>query len=260
MPIDTNILVSLHGNRIGLNKNGDLIVDGKLVRSSGANPMQQVVFSDDFLGDALDGRYNFQEGSDSATSAFAITTGENGRAIITTGDSATVTMAGNGAQVDLGALQFYADNGGLAFETILKLDAITAVALFVGFTDQIAALEMPWGLSVVTYTSNQSDGCGFLFDTAATTDTIRCVGVKGNTDGTPVDTGIAFVADTDMKLRVEVGADETAKFYINGTLVGTIASALTKTVALTPVIASYSSEAVSKIVNLDTFDCRSDRG
>jgi hypothetical protein len=259
MAIDRNILVSLHGNRLGLNTAGDLIADGRIMALNAGSPARRVTWFDDFLGDTINAGYALLEGTDSATSDFAISTGVGGTAILTTGDSATHTMAGNGISVDLGALFWKASNGGLTFETRIQLDVITNVAYFVGFTDQVTPLEMPWGLSTTTYTSNQSDGFGFLFDTAATTDTIRCVGVKADTDGTPVDTSLAPVAATYMTLRVECDTAGTARFYADGVLVGTITNAVTTTVALTPIIAAYSSATSSVVFTVDYWYTAMDR-
>ena len=254
-----DIRTSLHGRTLGLTDRHHLVVDGRIAH---LNPFyqDQIVFMDDFLGDAIDSRYNFQEGTDSATSDFAILADEiGGAARLTTGDSATTTMAGNGVQVDLGELNFKAANGGLSFETRLKCDAILHLSLFIGFTDQVSALEAPWTLTTATYTSNQSDGCGFLFDNAATTDTIRCVGVKANTDASNVDTADAWAAATYKKFRIDVGSDEVARFYIDEALVATIASALTKTVGLSPVITAFSESAASILIDIDYLRVTMDR-
>jgi len=258
MAIDTNILVSLHGNRIGINKNGDLIVDGKVAVSSAANASNRVRLFTDFLGDAITSELNFQEGSDTAAT-FAISAAKNGVAILTTAASATVTMAVNGAQVDGGALNWYAGNGGLYFETTVKLDDITTGAWFFGFTDQTSALEMPWTISSTTYTSNGDDGFGFLFDTAATTDTIRCVGVKATVDGTAVDTSDAWAATTYKKFRCEADTLGNARFFIDGLLVGSIANAVTPTVALVPYIGGFARAASARALSIDYFDTGMDR-
>lgn len=260
MANDTNILVSLHGNRIGLNKSGDLVMDGKIALPNRNAPASRVEFFDDFLGDSMDGRWNFQEGADTATSGVAIAAGNNGVIEITTGDSATTTMAGNGAQLDLGALNWKASGGGLSMECRIKTSAITSVSLFVGFTDQIASLENPYSLSGTTYTSNASDAVGFLFDTAATTDTIRCVGVKADTDATNVDTSIAYVADTYKKLRIEIDVNGVAKFWIDGVLYATMSAAVTAATALVPVIAGYSSlNGSTRVFTVDYVHVAQDR-
>lgn len=265
MSIDRNIQTSLHGRRLGLSKDNNLISADSygrptIIGLNSSSPSQRVVWNDDFIGDAILTPYNFQEGSDTSTSDFAILAGGiGGFARMTTGDSATLTMAGNGAQVDLGALNWKPNKGGLVFDSWITTDAITTVAFFMGFTDQVAALEMPWTLSTTTYTSNQSDGCGFLFDTAATTDTIRCVGVKGDVDATAVDTSNAWATATATRFTVRADDDGYARYYINGALVATIANAFTTTVALTPVIAAFARATTAVNFDIDNFYVAQDR-
>lgn len=245
--IDRNILVSLHGRRFGFNKNGDLILDGRVARMNPGNPAGQVVMFDDFLGDAVASNWNFQEGSDSATSDAAIVAGTvNGALGITTGDS-TGTMAVSGAQFE-GTLTWKASKGGLAMEVLIQFDVITTSHWFIGFTDQVAALEMPWGLSGTTYTSTATDSAGFLFDTAATTDTIRCVGVATDVDATAVDTSNPTVAATDIRLRIEINTAGVGTYYIDGVQVARITGVVTTTVKLVPVIAIFSSSGSSSVV------------
>src|SRR3546814_14634810 len=104
------------------------------------NPNKVGLF-DDFLGDTLDSRWNFAEGTDAATSAAALTTGAGGILLLTTGDAGT-GYAADAEQMNLGALQFKAENGGLRLVTRLKLSAITTCYAFVGFTD-VTTLEAP---------------------------------------------------------------------------------------------------------------------
>jgi hypothetical protein len=266
MALDKTIQTSIHGRRLGLTKDGNLVSDGEILAVRGDKPTQRVVFYDDFLGDAIDTRYNFQEGTDSATSDFLILADQvNGRARIITGDAAGVDYASNGAQVDLGSLNWRVSNGGLCMECTLQADAITNLAIFVGFTDQRAALEMPWTLSGTTFTSNQTDGAGFLFDTAATTDTWRCVAVKADVDKTSIDTANAWAAATDIKLRVEfvINPSDTTKydavFYINDVKQGVISDAITPSVKLTPVIAAFSRTTAVRNIDVDMLDVRQDR-
>lgn len=258
MAIDRNILVSLHGNRLGLNTAGDLIADGRVMAPNAGNPVSRVTWFTDFLGDTLPAELNYQEGSDTAAT-FALVAAKSGTAVLTTAASATVTMAVNGAQVDGGSLNWYASNGGLSFETRISLSAITTGAWFFGFTDQTSALEMPWTISATTYTSNSTDGFGFLFDTGATSATIRCVGVATDVDGTAVDTSDAWAATTYKKFRCECDTSGTAKFYIDGLLVGTIALAVTTTVALVPVIAGFARAASARAATIDYIWTAQDR-
>src|SRR3546814_7836829 len=104
------ILTSLHGRLVGLGHNRELIVPGGFV--AGAHGLQlsmpnpnKVGLFDDFLGDTLDSRWNFAEGTDAATSAAALTTGAGGILLLTTGDAGT-GYAADAEQMNLGALQF----------------------------------------------------------------------------------------------------------------------------------------------------------
>lgn len=117
-----------------------------------------------------------------------------------------------------------------------KTSAITTVSIFMGFTDT-AAFEEPMSLATATYTTTATDAVGFLFDTAATAATIKFQAVNNGTDNAaPVDTGLAFAADTYIELCVEVDTDGTARGYVNGTLVATLATCVATGVALYPVL------------------------
>lgn len=268
----SEILASIHGRSVGLDAAGRLIVAGGFkVGSHGSqieypSPLRAVLF-DDFLGDAIvtTNFGNPTKGSDGGTVDFAHLTGVNGLLKGTTGAGATTTMAVNGIQLH-SALQWKANQSTLprklSFQTRIKISAITAISLFCGFTDQIAALEAPFesAASGDTVTSNATDACGFLFDTDMTTDNIWLCGVKGDTDATKQDSGLAFVADTFRTLRIEIDSNEIATFFIDGVQVGTaMTGALTKTVALTPVIAAFSQSAASRDVTLDYIHCAADR-
>lgn len=265
-------LVSLHGRQAGLGPDGSLIVPAGFVAGDHGNQIEvpsprRVALFDDFLGDAIQAPLwgNATKGSDGGTVDFAHLTGVNGLLKGTTGAGATTTMAVNGIQLH-SALQWKADQSALprklVFQTRVKLSAITGISLFCGFTDQIAALEAPFesAASADTVTSNATDAVGFLFDTDMATDNIWLCGVKNNTDAALQNSGLAFAADTFKTLRVEVDANEIATFFIDGVQVGTaMTGALTKTVALTPVISAFSQGAASRDVTLDYIHCAADR-
>lgn len=215
------------------------------------NGKRYVELFDDFLGDVLQDPWRGAAGSSGATAPAILTSGLNGRVRLAMGTDAGATMALNGSQLDAGNLNWLPSQGGLVMEAHVTVDAITSVAIFIGFTDQISALEMPWTLSTTTFTSNQTDGCGFLFDTAATTDTIRCVGVATDVDATSTDTGVAFVAATPLVFRIEVSATGVARFFINENLYATMTGAVTPSVALSPVIAGFSRTATTRLLDVD---------
>jgi hypothetical protein len=209
-------------------------------------------FFDDFLGDVIDARWAVAKGSDAQCVDFAHLTGVNGMIRATMGDDAAADMATNGVQLHQ-ALQWFANSGGLVMECRIKLAAITTSALFVGLTDQIASLEMPFTLGGSdALTSNATDAVGFLFDTAADTDQIFAVGVKADTDASHATTGIVPVADTYNVLRVEVDSSGHAKFFVDGVLKNTIANCVTASVALTPCVAGFRRAATAN--NFITVD------
>jgi hypothetical protein len=208
---------------------------------------------DDFLGAEIDG-YKWQSliGTNASTRQAIVLASQTGGAVrMTTGADAGATMALNGAQLH-SDLNWTAANGGLVFEAMTKVDAVTAVAIFIGMTDQIAALEMPFTLTAGdVLTSNASNAFGILFDTDATTDNWWLVGVAADVDATKQNTALGPSAATYDTWRIEVDAVGAATFYRNGTAVGTaLAGAVTPAAQLTPVIAAFSRGAASR--NIDT--------
>lgn len=247
---------SLHSRKVGVDRNGVLVVPGIAIGDSGKQfelpSPTRVVHFEDFLGDVAPSEVNYTEGTDTTTADGAIVALVNGVFRLTAGDSAG-TIAADGAQLNT-ELNWKANAGKLVMEARISIAAITTVSLFVGLTDT-KALEAPFSLSGTTLTSNATDAVGFLFDTAATTDTIRLVGVKADVDATMQDSSKVFVADTYKTLRVELNSDGAATFYIDGLQVGTLmAGAITTTVALTPVFIIRPEGAVAgRTMDIDYF-------
>ncbi len=246
----SRILTSLHGRLLGLDSDGRLVCPAGFKSgdhgSQIALPSPGVVsVFDDFMGGGqalsttiIDG-WRSRKGTTNAVD-WTITEAINGTVVGTIGDT-TASMAVSGVQLDRG-LDWKANQGGLVFEARVKLSQITTIAAFIGFTDQVAALEMPIqsAASANTLTTNATDGVGFMFDTSMTDDKWWLVGVANNTDATHQNTTYAPVADTYETFRIELSAAGVATFYRNGIQVGTAMSgAVTATVALTPVIAGF---------------------
>lgn len=209
---------------------------------------------DDFLGNEIDG-YKWQSliGTDpSAQQAIVLASQQGGVVRLATGADAGATMALNGSQLQ-SDLNWLGSQSGLVFEARVKLSAITAVALFVGLTDQIAALEMPFTLAAGdVLTSNASNAVGVLFDTGADTDNWWLVGVAADVDATKQNSAVAPVADTYETWRIEVTSVGFATFYRNGTVVGTsMSGAVTAATSLTPCIAAFARGAASRNIDVD---------
>lgn len=262
------ILKSLHGREIGLGPTGKtgaqkgksrLVVPGGFVSGDHGNQIglpspSKVTYFEDFLGDVVPDQINAIEGTDSATSDAAILAGGIGGVLrLTTGD------AGTGLAADMEeitwALQWQASNGGLRFQTRLKLSAITTCYVFIGFTDLASSLEGPIisAASADTLTANADDAVGFMFDTRMATDTWWLTGVAATVKATAQNTGYAPVADTYATFAIEVSDTGVADFFYNGAHVGTsMSGAVTAATDLTPVIAaSKTSVAASMTVDVD---------
>lgn len=156
-------------------------------------------------------------------------------------------------------LGYKANQGGLTMEARVKIDAITAVALFVGFTDTVAAVpvELPIYKAVDvhdTVDSDATDACGVCFDTDGATDRFFHAGVKNGTDTKAVHGGedAVPVADTYFVIRVDVSEDGAVRGFLNGVPLGDwVENAVTDTVALTPCIAISNRGAAQRIATID---------
>jgi hypothetical protein len=150
-------------------------------------------------------------------------------------------MAVSGVHMQ-GGLHFKPNQGDLIFQARVKMSRITNIAVFVGFTDQVSALEMPINsaASADTITTNATDGVGFMFDTAMATAKWWLTGVKNDVDATLQNSLAVPVADTYETLRIVIDVLGHAYFYRNGILVGTkLANACTPTIPLVPVVAAF---------------------
>lgn len=237
------------GGRIVLNKSNNdwSTISGTSVSSVAGDFIEKdydlsprtklVELYDDFLGDLLADEWSSKVGTDPQCVAPVILADQVGGVVrMTTGDDGTA--AGSGVQLD-SALNWRANKQGLVFEANFAIGPlVTNVAVFIGLTDQNAALEMPIesAASGDTITTNATDAVGVMFDTAMSTDNWWLVGVANDVDATAQDAGFAPSAGTYATVRIEVNRAGTATFYWNGELIGTaMAGAVTATAQLTPV-------------------------
>ncbi len=227
---------------------GDLVL-GPTGGQHVISPARYCSVFEDFTGAAValsatipasPGVWRGRKGSDGQGVDWTVSAGNGGIVVGTIGDT-TATMAVSGVQLDQG-LNWKANQGELTFEARVKMSQITLISVFIGFTDQVAALEMPINsaASANTLTSTATDAIGFMFDTSMTADTWWLVGNANGTPATHQNTALVPVADTFAVFRIEVSSTGVATFYYNGTAVGTaMTGAVTATVALTPVVAGF---------------------
>ncbi len=247
----SRILTSLRGLQVGLDDVGRLIGISGFRAGDHGNQFDytspsRVVFHRDFVGAGVaysttiaDGLRS-RKGSDGACVDWTVTPVKGGSVVGTIGNT-TASMAVSGVQLDAG-LSWEADQGGIDAQFRVKLSRITNIAVYVGFTDQTAALEMPIqsAASADTFTTNATDACGFMFDTSMTTKDWWLTGVANDVDATMQDSTFVPVAATYETFRVAVNASGTATFYRNGLQVGvSMAGAVTPSIPLTPVIAAF---------------------
>lgn len=256
MAITQTSTVHTSSDRICQGPNNELMVArGTLVLGEATggqhviSPARYATIFEDFTGAAValsttipasPGMWRGRKGSDGQGVDWTVSAGNGGVVIGTIGDT-TASMAVSGVQLDAG-LNWKPNQGELMFEARVKMSQIATIAVFIGFTDQVGALEMPIqsASSANTLTSNATDAVGFMFDTEMTADTWWLVGVANGTPATHQNTALAPVADTYAVFRIELSTAGVASFYYNGSLVGTtMTGATTATVALTPVVAGF---------------------
>ncbi len=248
---DCNIRITATG------QNGD-IVSGAGIGSNhilvNGRDAHFIKFHDDFFGDLIADQWTGAVGSDGQCVTPTVLAGQVGGAIrLTTGNDGGGTMALNGSQLSTEPV-WKANTSGLAIEFRVKISAITDVAVFVGFTDQNASLEMPVNsaASADTITTNASDAVGIMFDTAMATDNWWLVGVDGDSDATHEDSAVAPVAGTFETWRIVFSSAGVATFFRNGVPIGSdMSDALNATAALTPVVATFARSTTSRNIDVD---------
>jgi hypothetical protein len=238
--------------------------DITMVLGSGSEPGRTIEWKEDFFGDALGTNWTPLAGTDpQAAAPFTLSTaGVGGWCRLTFGDDAAASLAVNGSQLG-GSLQWRANNGGLRLETRFRVGVITNVAFFFGFTDQSAALEMPFTLAAGdALTSNATDAVGVLFDTAADTDNWWLVGVANDVDATKQNAAVAPVASTVEEWIIDVTSAGVATFYRNNVMIGSaMTGAVTTSVLLCPVFVGFTRAAeANKFADVDYVIVRNARG
>lgn len=247
----SRILTSLRGLQLGLDEAGRLIGIAGFRSGDHGNQFDytspsRVVFHRDFLGGGLaysttvnDGLRS-RKGSDGACVDWTVTPVAGGSVVGTIGNT-TASMAVSGVQLDAG-LSWQANQGALDAQFRVKLSRITNIAVFLGFTNQTAALQMPIqsAASADTFTANAADAVGAMFDTSMATGNWWLTGAAASVQATNQNSAVAPVAATYEIWRIAVNAAGAATFYRNGLQIGsTLAGAVTPTVPLTPVIAAF---------------------
>jgi len=129
----------------------------------------------------------------------------------------------------------------------------SVIAFCVGFSD---SQNEPADTLAVTYsgttlTSTASDCAVFFFDSDATTDNIYAVAVKGDTDGTVVNSGVSLQASTWHVYRVEINENGDVDFWLDGVHVGSESTGITTNVPLCVYLGVIKRDSAAGSVTLD---------
>lgn len=271
----TSILTSLHGNKLGLDPNQALVKPAG--SASGVDGYQMFelgraysAYTDDFLGDLLSAEWDAKTGSDGGVVTPTINVQKNGVVRMVTGAGATLTMAVNGVQLQQ-SLNWAAPLQYELRKTVIharvKMSAVAQIAIFIGFTDQTSALEMPINGSGSgdAWTTTATDAIGVVYDSAMTTKNWWGMGVANDVDSTGQNFGVAPTLAVYEDWHIELMGDGTATgsvgtFYRNGVSIAAatpasnnsaLVSGPRNTIPLSPVIAAFSRSAASVNVDID---------
>lgn len=135
------------------------------------------------------------------------------------------------------------------FETVIELNSVEDIVVWAGLK-----------LTGVADEATDTDSAYFLLDVNGDYVTASAnwqVNVSVNGTDTTVDTGVPATTDTTVRLGVTVGSDLKARFYINGHLVHTAATAFDGPEALLPVVGVETDTTAAK--SLDVYYIRVNR-
>lgn len=188
---------------------------------------------------ALPPPWQVRLGSNPGNSAVLLPDSLGGLLRLVPGVGGTSLMTTDGVQADTPALSWRALDGGLALEARVRLTQLNGCALFIGFANQRAALQLPGVISGSSPVTNQSTMVGVVYDATGTGTHWWGVGsaasvVTGQDFGVVPTTGVGA---TFVTWRIEVDASGTALFELDGSPIGTrLPSALVPATAMTPYV------------------------
>jgi hypothetical protein len=201
---------------------------------------------DDFTGKALDSTNVWTvAGVNSGTAAINVQAG--GVMRVTTGGADT-------DDVDVASEIIFDPTKGLVIEGRIALNDVDKLGMFFGFSDAQgeAADLIAMTFATVTLTSTASNAVGFLLAAAATSNVVRGVSVNGDTDGDIHASSVTPVDAAFHTYRVELDKDRTARWYLDGDLIGTTLLAVASTALLCGYLGVINSgEAAANTVDVD---------
>lgn len=207
------------------------------------------VVDEDFLGPAVDttNKWTFAAVN---SGAIARTAGAGGIARITTGGA-------DDDDADLATPLNYLPSKGCSLEVRFATNDAAGTGFNVGFSDATgeAADLIAITYSGTTLTSTASNFAGFFHDADATTDAIRAVAVKADTDGTVHDSGGVAVDATYNVYRVDINQNGDVSYWLDGNHIATDEAAITTSAPLCAYVALINREGAANTADIDYIRC-----
>ena len=177
----------------------------------------------------------------------------SGGALLTTAATDTKTCT----QTQGGIWWYPAKN--CTVEMKFRIDVITNVAIYAGFSDAVseASSLLPHGIVTATQTATATDSAGFLFDTRQTLsyfNIVNSLAAGAAKAFTQLAATYVPVAATDLVLRVAIDTAGNARYYWNGKEVGYKALAVTATTPLIPFFGIRNNAAAAHVATLRRVD------
>ena len=199
--------------------------------------------------------------NDAQGGAPTLVDGLNGQVTLTSADVAT----GDACYVSTETCFKPSVNGTLVLETRLEMAALTARRVWAGFAGTMVAAQSDHVTGATsTLTLTEANMCGFLYDSGLTTDIEwHFVHNGGTTTGVTnsllLNSGVTPVINTMDILRVEIDNNGTARWYINGVLLKTLANAVSPTAVFAGCVGALATSAVSGTCSVDYIAVEANR-
>ncbi len=233
-------------DQVKVDRSLDFGGDGNNTQNIKGNPNMVKIFQEyNFTEKALDGTNKYTPYIDGDS---AVALGSGGLVITTL---ATDTRVGSQTQ---GGIWWYpAKNPVVEFR--FKIDVITNVAIFAGFSDAVseATTLLPHGIVGATQTATATDSAGFFFDTRQTLsyfNIVNSLAAGAAKAFTQLASTRVPVAATNLTLRVAIDSSGNIRYYWNGAQVGYKATGVTTTTPLIPYFGIRNNSGVAHVATL----------
>ncbi len=156
-------------------------------------------------------------------------------------------------------------NAPMILEARVETDALTNRQIYMGWSGTVADTQSDIASgSGSTIALTETNQCGFLYDVGLTTDIewhmVHAGGTTtGVTDGLLLNSGVTPVINEMNILRVEIDNNGTARWYIDGVLLKTLAGAVSTTAVFGACVGAICTGAYKAKVTIDYIAVEANR-